>query len=189
MINSCLLRGSLVIALVILAGSVCGAQDASPKSATKKPPFEVIVIPSGGGRILNVLGETLTVKAGPTETAGSYAVVEEHSPPGSGPPLHTHTTEDEMFYVLEGQLEFQRGQEKLVAGPGTTLILPRGIPHAFRNIGSGLSKMLVVISPGRFLGFLEEIDALSRQRQVTPADVSRIGAGYELTIHPPPAKQ
>ena len=189
MTNSCLSRGSLLIALVILAGSVCDAQDASRKSATKKPPFEGIVIPSGGGRVLNVLGETITVKAGPAETAGSYAVIEEYSPPGGGTPLHTHTTEDEIFYVLEGQLEFQRGQEKLAAGPGTTLVLPRGIPHAFRNIGSGPSRVLVVISPGRFLRFFEEIDALSRQRQVTPADASQIGAGYELTIHPPPAKQ
>ena len=91
--------------------------------------------------------------------------------------------------VLEGQLELQRAQEKLVAGPGTTAVLPRGIPHAFRNIGSGPSRVLVVMSPGRFLKFFEEIDALSRQREVTPADASRIGAGYKLTIHPPPAKQ
>ena len=45
------------------------------------------------------------------------------------------------------------------------------------------------MSPGRFLKFFEEIDALSRQREVTPADASRIGAAYKLTIHPPPAKQ
>ena len=188
MSNSRLLLGWLVIPLVVLATSACDAHDTS-RSATKKPPFQAIVTPSGGGRALNVLGETITVKAGPADTAGAYAVVEEQSPPGGGTPVHTHTTEDEILYVLEGQLELQRGQEKLVAGPGTTAVLPRGIPHAFRNMGSGPSRVLVVISPGRFLKFFEEIDALSRQREVTPADASRIGAAYKLTIHPPPAKQ
>lgn len=188
MTNSHLLLGWLVIPFVVLASSVCAAYDASP-CATIEPPFRGLVTPSEGGRILNVLGESITVKAGPAETGGAYAVVEERSPPGGGAPWHTHTTEDEIFYVLEGQLEFHLGQEKWVAGPGTTAVMPRGIPHAFRNIGSAPSKMLVIISPGRLLEFFKEIDALSRQQEVTPADVSRIGTDYKLTIHPPPTQE
>lgn len=161
----------------------------SSVSDAHEPPFQGIVILPGNGRILNVFGETLTVKVGPVDTAGAYAVVEETSPPGGGTPLHTHAAEDEIIYVLEGQLELQRGQEKLAAGPGTTAVLPRGIPHAFRNVGSRSSKVLVFISPGRFVGFFEELDALSKTKEITPADASRIGAAYELTIHPPPAKR
>lgn len=188
MTNSHLLLVWLVVPLVGCAGSTCDAHDAS-FAAMQAPPFQGMLTPSEEGRTLNVLGETISVKAGPAETAGAYAVVEERSPPGGGSPMHTHTTEDEIFYVLEGQLEFRLGQETWVADPGTVAILPRGIAHSFRNIGSTSSRVLVVITPGHFLKFFEELDTLSRQREVTPADASRIGADYELTIHPPPTKE
>jgi quercetin dioxygenase-like cupin family protein len=50
---------------------------------------------------------------------------------GGEPPMHVHAREDETWYVLEGSILFQRGLERVVAGPGTAMWLPRGIAHGF----------------------------------------------------------
>lgn len=165
------------------------AHDDSHPPAAERFPFPAAVVAAGEGRTLDVLGETLIVKVAPADTAGAYAVVEEISPPGGGTPLHTHATEDEIIYVLEGRLAFQRGGDTFTAGPGATAVLPRGVPHAFRNVGSTPSRVLVFIAPGRLLGFFEELDARARSSEVTPADASRMGARYGLTIHPPPDRE
>ena len=60
------------------------------------------------------------------ETDGRHAMFEAVVLPGGGPPPHLHTREDETFYVLEGEITFQMGGEKLAAGPGTFVHMPIG---------------------------------------------------------------
>jgi hypothetical protein len=79
----------------------------------------------GAGSTLNVLGVTHIYKATGAETAGSFSFWEDVVPPGAGAPPHTHTREDEAFYVLSGEL--------LVDFEG---------PHAPRRIGPGGSSMV-----------------------------------------------
>jgi hypothetical protein len=47
-------------------------------------------------------------------------------------PLHAHTQEDEVWYVLEGEIAFTVGDETKLAGPGTFLYVPRNVPHTFQ---------------------------------------------------------
>jgi quercetin dioxygenase-like cupin family protein len=54
-------------------------------------------------------------------------------PPGGGPPPHTHSGEDETFYLLEGEIEFLLGEARITAGPGDFVNVPRGTVHCFRN--------------------------------------------------------
>ena len=56
--------------------------------------------------------------------------------PGSGPELHRHPYE-EVFLILEGEATFTLGDETRVARAGDFLIAPPGVPHAFKNTGSG----------------------------------------------------
>jgi quercetin dioxygenase-like cupin family protein len=133
----------------------------------------------GEGRVLQVLGQTITVKLGGEQTEGRYAVIEEVSPVGSGPPLHVHRREDEIFYVQEGEVEFQLGEQRFRARAGSVAFLPKDIPHTFRNVGATASKVVVVILPARFVGFFEEIHALAKP---TPEQVEALEEKYEV-IH------
>jgi mannose-6-phosphate isomerase-like protein (cupin superfamily) len=54
-------------------------------------------------------------------------------PPGGGPPLHTHATEDEFFLVLEGEISFWIDGTISRVGEGGTAFVPRGLPHCFKN--------------------------------------------------------
>lgn len=136
------------------------------------------------GRVLQVLGEAITVKIGGEQTGGRYAVIEEVSPVDSGPPLHLHRHEDEVFYVVEGEIEFQLGDQRFRAKPGSTAFLPKDIPHTFRNVGTTPSKVHVVIIPARLVGFFEDIHALTKP---TPEQAVELGKKYDLTF-PPPSK-
>jgi quercetin dioxygenase-like cupin family protein len=141
------------------------------------------IIGHGDQRVLHVLGETLTVKIDGTQTDGKVAVVEEVSPVGGGPPLHVHRHEDEVLHVLEGEMELQLGDRRIRATAGSTAFLPRDVPHAFRNVGTRPSRVLVVISPAEFVGFFDAVHALT---EPTPTKVKELGEKYGLTFLPPP---
>src|SRR5215472_3045850 len=69
------------------------------------------------------------------DTGGTYCLLDVSLAPGMGVPRHTHTREDEVYYVLAGELEATVGEERFVLKPGDTLMAPRDIPHQLRNSG------------------------------------------------------
>jgi mannose-6-phosphate isomerase-like protein (cupin superfamily) len=63
-------------------------------------------------------------------------------------PLHVHHADDEAWYVLEGTLHFKIGDEKLEAGPGSAVLAPKGVPHAWGNARPGQpARYLLVMTP------------------------------------------
>ena len=88
----------------------------------------------------------VTVKAGPDETGGAFAQFEVDDPRGSGPPVHVHHSEDEAFYILEGQVTMFVGDERIDLEAGDYCFGPRGVPHAYL-VRSERARMLVTISP------------------------------------------
>lgn len=95
------------------------------------------------------LGQHQTLLARSEETGGTFALIEEVVQAGLEPPRHTHTHEDESFYVLDGQLEFSVGEDTHPASQGDFVFLPRGIPHAFR-LQTPTARLLVFLTPGGF---------------------------------------
>ena len=83
----------------------------------------------------------------PEETRGALAIVRATCRPGFDPPVHVHRNEDEVFYILEGQATFLVGDRMVEAGPGATVWLPRGVPHAPR-FDSDVVRCLMAITPG-----------------------------------------
>jgi mannose-6-phosphate isomerase-like protein (cupin superfamily) len=88
----------------------------------------------------------ITVKAGPDQTGNAFSQFEVDDPLGSGPPLHVHHTEDETFYILEGQVTMFVGDERIDLEAGDYCFGPRGVPHAYL-VRSERARMLVTISP------------------------------------------
>jgi mannose-6-phosphate isomerase-like protein (cupin superfamily) len=85
------------------------------------------------------------------------AVIEEIVPSGVGAPLHRHSREDEVCYVIAGSFRIWRGEEIPDVGPGGVALLPRDQIHTFRNVGEAMGRLLTVIVPAGFERFFEAI--------------------------------
>ena len=92
------------------------------------------------------------------QTGGAFAVVEHDLAPRElGAPTHTHEREDEISHVLSGRLGVQIGDEVIEAGPGDTVVKPRGIPHAFWNPGDEPVRFLEMITPAGLRAYFAEL--------------------------------
>jgi quercetin dioxygenase-like cupin family protein len=99
------------------------------------------------GRTLAVVGDVYRLLATGEETNGAYALLEAVVSPGGGPPPHVHSREEEGFYVLEGEIVFLVGEERMVLSAGMFANMPVGTRHAFRNESSQPAKMLISVAP------------------------------------------
>jgi len=68
---------------------------------------------------------------------------------GEEPPNHTHPTEDEVFYILKGELTFYCGGESFDVGEGGFVYLPQGIEHGYTIRSDGEVRLFVVTFPPR----------------------------------------
>ncbi len=101
----------------------------------------------GQGRTIAVVGDVYRFLATGDDTHGKYAMWEALVPPGGGPPPHVHQREEESFYVLEGEIAFQIGDQKLVARAGTFANMPVGTPHSFKNETGQPARMIISVAP------------------------------------------
>jgi quercetin dioxygenase-like cupin family protein len=103
--------------------------------------------PDGAGmRHVSVAGGTYTILVSGAETAGRYCLIDMLVPDGGGPPAHRHDFE-EMFTLLEGELEFTfRGRTQTVRA-GSTVNIPANAPHMFRNKSGKTARMLCLCAP------------------------------------------
>ena len=85
------------------------------------------------GRTIAVVGDVYRFLATGEDTNGKYALWEAIVPPGGGPPPHVHSREEEGFYILEGEITFHVGDERIVATAGMFANMPVGTPHSFKN--------------------------------------------------------
>ena len=106
-----------------------------------------VLRPPGEGRVIAVVGDVYRFLATGAETDGRYATFEAVVPPGGGPPPHTHSREEESFYILEGEITFTVNGERVVAGPGTFANMPVGSLHAFKNESDRTARMLISVAP------------------------------------------
>jgi quercetin dioxygenase-like cupin family protein len=99
------------------------------------------------GRTVAVVGDVYRFLATGAETGGAYAAWEALVLPGGGPPPHIHRREVEGFYVLEGEIVFHLGEDRLVARAGMYALAPIGVRHAFKNESARPARMLITIAP------------------------------------------
>lgn len=105
-----------------------------------------------------------TVKAGELHPGRGAAFTEYTTRKGEEPSDHTHPTEDEIFYVLKGELTFRCGGETFDVGEGGFIYLPQGIEHGYTIQSEGPVRLLVVTFPVRLVsgegwgGFIADVE-------------------------------
>jgi quercetin dioxygenase-like cupin family protein len=140
-------------ALTALVSPITNKGSAKCKNAPK-------VIRDGEGRKLNVIGDKMTIKLSGEDTDGQYVLAEQYNEPGVGIPMHVHEHEDEIFRVLEGELEVVVDGNRSVLGPGDTAFCPRGIPHTWRVVGNSWAKVDLSFFPAGLEKMFHELAAL-----------------------------
>ncbi|MFB2772127.1 quercetin 2,3-dioxygenase [Pelatocladus sp. BLCC-F211] len=130
-----------------------------------------VVTPKGEGRSYSVVGDIYTFKAVGEDTGGAYSTFEFFIPPLNGSPPHIHHREHETFYILEGELLFEVGEEKIVLSAGNFVHVPKGIRHCFQNISTAPAKTLTTTVPAGLEKFFEEVGYLVKD-QDTPVPVT-----------------
>jgi mannose-6-phosphate isomerase-like protein (cupin superfamily) len=90
---------------------------------------------------------TMLFKVGTKETAGGLFIIEHKNLLNAGPALHLHVAQEEWFYVVEGRVAFQIGEQRFELGPGESVLAPRRVPHAFAGTGPTPAHMLIAFSP------------------------------------------
>ena len=119
------------------------------------------------------------VKASADTTGGAFTIFEERDSVDT--PLHVHTNEDELFYVLEGEHVFQVGDEEHRAGPGELVFAPRGVPHAQRRVVPRTGRVLIMTSPAGFEGFFRALAEADRAGTLGPEAYASASAEYGIT--------
>jgi quercetin dioxygenase-like cupin family protein len=148
-------------------------------------PQGVIVRPGEGTTIQGPVGGPLEFKVRGEQTGGSMTAFENEVAPGEGPPLHQHANEDETWFVRTGLLRFQIGDQAFEAPAGSYVFGPRGVPHAFQNIGSEPAGVLVSFTPAGMEGFFDEFARLEPGTEIGP-QFAIIGGRYGMQVVGPP---
>jgi quercetin dioxygenase-like cupin family protein len=127
-----------------------------------------------------VFGEPVEILINSEQTRGGSTTFTQISPPGGGPPPHSHLNEDETFYVLEGEYEFLLNGDRRKLVSGDAIHASRRSIHTFRNIGPTQGKLLIVTVPGGFEKYLEEISPLSIPQDME--ELIRISTRYGISF-------
>jgi mannose-6-phosphate isomerase-like protein (cupin superfamily) len=126
-------------------------QNVLAQSPPETPNAPIVhTVPAGEDRSghLHPLGfSSLAFKVVPSDTSGNLLVIEHRNlMPDTGPALHLHLSQEEWFYVMDGEVRFQVGDRHLQLGPGDSVLAPRHVPHTFSATGSP-AHLLIAFTP------------------------------------------
>ncbi|MEM6365727.1 MAG: cupin domain-containing protein [Planctomycetota bacterium] len=136
-----------------------------PPDASKADP-QIHVARLDDGDIVDAVGDRYRFLAESEQTGGTYAICGATISPGGGPPLHTHSLEDEAFYVLNGEIRFEADGKEFVGKPGAFVNLPSGSRHRFSNQSHRAAEVLILVAPAG-------LEAMFRKTGQLVTDITR----------------
>jgi mannose-6-phosphate isomerase-like protein (cupin superfamily) len=154
------------------------------------------VLAPGAGQLIPAAGMTLKIGA---DQSARWSVFEAEVGPGFDVGAHLHGEVEELFYILEGELdllafeprirtsgdwsgwESATGATAVRGGPGACMYVPAGCPHAFANRGDSAARMLFLAAPSGHERYLAEIGELLGGRQIPDQDaIAAVRARYDI---------
>jgi mannose-6-phosphate isomerase-like protein (cupin superfamily) len=158
---------------------------------------ELAAVRAGDGDHMFFLNHLASIKITAGDSPSGMSATIFTAPRGFGPPLHVHQEQDEMMYIISGDVRLTLGDETVDVTSGDMVSLPAGIPHIFQVV-SEQAEMLTIAGGGgtwpgfdRFvaeLGDTTDPDALPAPVEIDPGHVAQVAArhGIEILGPPPP---
>ena len=127
----------------------------------------------------------ISYKVSGQDTQGGLFLFEQVSLRKGGPPRHLHYSQEEWFYVMEGEYVFEVGQERMRLTPGDSLLAPRQVPHVWAYVGDKPGKILIGFQPaGKMETFFQEAarlrDFAADQKLYRACDMEIVGPRLSL---------
>jgi quercetin dioxygenase-like cupin family protein len=114
-----------------------------PYALAKDAGVSDVWLPASGGRwITKVAGE---------QTEGRLLQLVGSERRGAAPPLHIHRYADQTFFVLAGEVTIFLGDERIEAGAGDFVLVPRGVAVTYL-VRSDQAEFLVTFAPAGMEG-------------------------------------
>jgi quercetin dioxygenase-like cupin family protein len=136
-----------------------------------------IVLP-GQGKSYDWSKDHVVVKSTLDLSDGRLTLVEDRLKPGFFLARHHHKKMIEIFYVLDGVVEFAFDDETIVATAGTTLNVPPDVWHEVRSTEG--AKLLTIFSPGGFDQYLEELVVMTESQYADAAFMRELSEKYDI---------
>jgi quercetin dioxygenase-like cupin family protein len=121
---------------------------------------------------IGLVGDTYTILVAGKDTGGRYCLIDMHIPPGGGPPPHRHDFE-EMFSILEGEIEATFRGRKTIIRAGETINIPANAPHQFQNKSGQPARLLCLCSPAGQEEFFKEVGVAVGTRTTPPPPLNK----------------
>jgi quercetin dioxygenase-like cupin family protein len=114
----------------------------------------------GEGKAVTLAGQPMTFLVTGADTKHT-SMFDWTLPAGFSTGLHVHRVQEETFYVLEGECEWQVDGQLVRATPGTYLFIPPGVPHNIANASDKPARMLMTVSPPGHERYFDELAKLA----------------------------
>lgn len=144
-------------------------------------PHSATIRSTQDGRTIAVVGDVYRFLATGADTDGKYAQWEAIVSPGGGPPPHVHQREEEGFFVIEGEITFQIGDQRVVATAGMFANMPIGVTHCFKNETDRPARMIITVAPAGLEDMFFQVgvpvpEGSTTAAPPTPAEIEKLVA-------------
>lgn len=139
---------------------------------------ETIFIPKGEGKDYDYAQDHCYVKVSSKQTNGELCIVEDELKPGFFLPRHHHKIMTEVFYVLEGEIEFILDDQSILAKEGDTLTVPANIWHACKCEKGG--RMMTIFKNGQFDAYLEKLSKMTEEQFADAELMKAVNAEFDI---------
>ena len=140
---------------------------------------KAIIRRPGEGKSVRLAGHPMTFLV-TGDDAKHTSMFEWTIPPGFSTGLHVHRVQEETFYVLDGECDWQVGGERVRATPGTYLFLPPGVPHNIANASDKPARVLMTVSPPGHEHYFEELaETVAQGGAADPDRIASLRARYD----------
>jgi mannose-6-phosphate isomerase-like protein (cupin superfamily) len=139
------------------------------------------VLQPGEGRLIDLGGFSMSVKATAEGTDGTFTLLEATEPPNFGPPRHIHHGIAEAFYVLEGEYVIFIDHEEFRCPVGSFIFIPAETPHGF-VVGAVPSRKLNFYLPASMIGYFDDLSDAMTKGKADEQHLSEIAARHALEV-------
>lgn len=126
-------------------------------------------------------GHTFSFLLDGEQTAGAFVIFHCYFRKGGEPPAHFHRNEDEVFYILEGEIRFHIGDKKFTAKAGELAYARKGTPHQFSLVTES-AKVLLLITPAGMEIFFKEFGIPAQSLELPPLQEGQPPAEFIETM-------